>query len=106
MKILPTVHAEPEYTTSSPVYRVNLWEESGEAWALDAYVLLEASDVFEALSWLNSKRHDGPYELFVEADESDETGFLEPRASSLLRLAGTNPNEGEVVEIGRFAPLV
>lgn len=103
MKVTMTVHAEPEFTNMSPTYRVNLWVASGPSWALDAYVLAEASDFFEVAEWVRNKGHTGPYEIFTETDELAETDFHTPRSSNLIRLVGTNPNEGDSVRLAAFA---
>ena len=103
MKVTQTVHAEPETISTRPAYRVNFWTASGSAWALDAYVLSDVNDVHEVKNWIRGKAHDGPYELFAETEPFFETEFLTPRTSNLVRLAGTNPNEGDSVEIVVFA---
>lgn len=77
-------------------YRVHFWTPSGEAWALDAYVVSEARDVLEVIGWIETVAAGRRFELFVEVGLDDEPihKFEEPRRSDLLRIAGENPNAG------------
>lgn len=102
---IETVHAEPRESVDSPDYRVNFWQPSGEAWALDAYALTEVEDITEVLRSVDEHALGRRFEVFAEMDEEPERAFQSPRTTRLIRLLGSNPNAGESVEIGRFAKL-
>lgn len=101
MRAIETVHAENRDQIDSPVYRVNFWQQ-GQGWLLDAHVLFDAQDVGQALDWANQNSRGRQFELFVEMDCQPESKFSAPREAGLVRLFGTNPNEGEAVTIGYF----
>lgn len=89
----PTVHAESTTELEFPRYRVNFWQHISGGCALDADVLEGAADYQDALAWIETNSNGRIYELFVETDETEErAGFSAPRKSSLVRLAGSNPN--------------
>jgi hypothetical protein len=105
MRQIETVHAEPRDCVESPCYRVNFWQRSGQAWALDAYALTDVKDIAEALRWVDEHALGRRFELFAEMDQEPERSFQNPRKTGLIRLVGTNPNLGETVEIGRFVEI-
>lgn len=106
MRSIGTVHAEPSDSVESPVYRVNFWQQPGPgyAWNLDAYVLTEARDITEVLLWVNEQADGRPFEVFIEMAEEPILTFEQPRTSGLIRVLGSNPNEGERFNIGEFKP--
>lgn len=97
MRAFETVHAEPESEITTPRYRVNFWSQSGEAWALEAWILEGVSDVGVALAWIDENKAGRLVELFVEVDDEAWGGFSEARRTSLARLLGRNPNSGKSV---------
>ncbi|WP_199182493.1 hypothetical protein [Cryobacterium sp. Y11] len=105
MRPIETVHAEPRDCVESPCYRVNFWQRSGQAWALDAYALTGVEDITEVLRWVDEHALGRRFELFAEMDDEPERSFQNPRKTGLIRLLGTNPNLGETVEIGRFVKI-
>lgn len=102
MRLIETVHAEPRYSVESPSYRVNFWQASGSAWALDAFALTEVEDVTEVLRWVDAHARGRRFEVFAELDDEPAGSFQTPRTTGLVRLLGSNPNAGEPVEIGLF----
>ena len=104
MRVIETVHAEPRDSTDSPCYRVNFWQAGppGYSWNLDAYALADVADVAEVLRWVDENSNGRPYEVFAEIGDEPEGTFQTPRKAGLVRLLGTNPNEGETVEVARF----
>ncbi|WP_174844875.1 hypothetical protein [Cryobacterium sp. TMS1-13-1] len=105
MRPIETVHAEPRDSVESPDYRVNFWQQSGEAWALDAYALTEVEDITEVLRWVDEHASGRRFEVFAEMDDEPERSYQSPRKTGLIRLLGTNPNVGVTVEIGRFVKI-
>lgn len=101
-----TVHAEPRQVRDHPTYRVNFWERPwpDTVWQLDAFALTEANDVAEAMQWAEDHARGRRFELFVEADDEAVHDFQTPRQSNLIRLAGTDPNDGVTVEV-RFEKI-
>jgi hypothetical protein len=102
MRVIETVHAEPRASVNSPSYRVNFWQESGQAWSLDAYALLEVEDINEVLHWVEEHASGRRFEVFAETDLEPEEAFQDPRKTGLVRLLGSNPNAVVLAEIGRF----
>lgn len=102
-----TVHAEPRDSVEAPAYRVNFWQLSPSrgSWSLDAYVLTDAKDVTEVLTWAEMTADGRRFEVFAEVDDEPVSAYEKPRTASLVRLFGSNPNAGESVEIGRFEPI-
>lgn len=99
---IETVHAEPHHIVDQPSYRVNFWQKSGGAWALDAHAFDDVDDVAEVLEWANNHSAGRRFELFVEIDTEPLGEFLTSRKAGLIRLLGSNPNAGESVEFGPF----
>ncbi|WP_202800890.1 hypothetical protein [Salinibacterium sp. PAMC 21357] len=96
MKAEPTVHSEAFEELERPAYRVNYWERPGSSasgWNLDAWIVFDAADVDEASQWVKDHANGRRYELFVETVGEVYSGFEEPRAANLVRLAGSNPND-------------
>jgi hypothetical protein len=96
-------HAEPQFVIAAPVYRVQFWEQPalGYGYNLDAFVLIGAIDVHEALEWVQGKARGRIWELFLEATlepEPVEVG-LQVRRAPLVRLAGRNPTESTGLEV-------
>jgi hypothetical protein len=91
-----TVHAEPHQYIESPSFRVNFWSRQslGHAWALDAFVLTEVADVTEVVQWADEHADGRRVEVFAEFPNEPVGSFTEPRQSNLLRLLGSDPNEG------------
>ncbi|MCP3426047.1 hypothetical protein NBM05_08530 [Rothia sp. AR01] len=71
---------------------MNFWQRSGEAWALEAYILTEAGDVLQVLRWVEENRRDRVVEVFVEIENEPIGDFMEERRASLVRVYGENPN--------------
>lgn len=90
-------HAEPREQIESPSYRANFWTrpKPGYAFNLDAWVLVGASGVEEALQWVSDHRAGRDFELFAEVEEMPVEGDLQVRNVSLVRLAGDDPNSTE-----------
>jgi hypothetical protein len=74
---------------------VHFWERPapGYAYNLDAYVLVGAADVREAVRWAHANAYGRPLELFVEIDSESIDGELHVRSVPLVRLMGANPTE-------------
>ena len=102
MRAFETVHAEPRDSVESPDYRVNFWQKSGQAWALDAFVLTDVEDLTEVLRWLDENARGRRFEVFAEMDTEPARPFQTPRTSGLVRLLGRNANEGVSAVIGLF----
>ncbi|MFC6357060.1 hypothetical protein [Luethyella okanaganae] len=96
MQVIETVHAEPREVLERPSYRVNFWEKSGQAWALDAYALFDVQDITEVLQWIEGRSSGRQFELFVEMNDEVPGAFQDPRTSGLIHLMGTNPNAGNI----------
>lgn len=106
VRVFDTVHAEPQSYSGAPSYRVHFWQRPSpqHAWNLDAHVLADVQDVTEALAWVEANARGRRLELFVETEEEPAGAIEAPRTTGLVRLLGSDPNESERVEIGRFAP--
>lgn len=102
--VFDTVHAEPHDCREAPTYRVNFWKQPSpqHAWNLDAHVLRDVEDVAEVLTWVDANADGRRVEVFVETDEEPIGPFDTPRTTGLVRLLGSDPNDGDRVEIGRF----
>lgn len=106
MRAIETVHAEPRESVDSPCYRVNFWQTGfGDAWALDAYALTEVEDITEVLRWVDEHAKGRLFEVFVEIDDEPEGSFQTPRKTGLVQLLGSNPNVGEIWEMGGFEKI-
>lgn len=101
MRAHETVHAEPGRILGHPTYRVNFWERPGPdtGWQLDAFALTEANDVAEAMAWADEHSRGRRFELFVEIENEAVHDFQTPRRADLIRLTGTDPNDGVSVEV-------
>lgn len=106
MRVIPTVHAEPEGYQDCPTYRVNFWQRrpGRVAFSLEAFVVSGASDVNQVKEWIRTHAAGRSYELFVEVGGGAPGDFQTPRTGALIRLEGEDPNLGEMTEIGRFIP--
>ena len=102
MRIFATTHSEAASIVDAAPYRVNFWQQVSDSWNLEAYVLTEARDVVEVLLWVEDNREDRQVEVFVEMDEELIEPYGEPRVAGLVRLVGTDPNQGAASEIGGF----
>ena len=101
MRVIETVHAEPQSIVESPTYRVNFWQSTaGGAWSLDAFALTNVEDIHEVLRWVNEHAHGRRFEVFAEMHQEPEGPFQAPRKSGLVRLLGSDPNTGEPVAFG------
>ncbi|TDP99833.1 hypothetical protein AXZ95_3763 [Leifsonia sp. 115AMFTsu3.1] len=80
---------------------MNFWERPGPdtGWQLEAFALTEADDVDAAMAWANEHSRGRRFELFVEIEDEAVHDFQTPRRSDLIRLAGTDPNDGVSVEV-------
>lgn len=87
-----TTHSESPHNVDHPVYRVNYWERPapGFGWNLDAWVLVSAGDVLEAIRWTQDNARGRRFELFAEVEP--EPPGNHPRHTPLVRLVGINPN--------------
>lgn len=101
MEVHATGHAEPSHELRSPAYRVHFWEQPapGYAFNLDAYVLVDASDVEEVQRWVLNNARGRVFELFLEMERQPVREGLERRTVPLVRLAGQNPTEVEHVVV-------
>ena len=99
MEIHATGHAEPAYGIEVPIYRVQFWEQPAPGYAhnLDAFVLVGASSVEEALKWASDNARGRVWELLLEIEPEPVGAGLQIRRSALARLAGTNPTEHSYV---------
>lgn len=106
MRAHETVHAEPSRVLDRPTYRVNFWERPGAdtGWQLDAFALTEVDGVTGALAWAQEHARGRRFELFVEIEAEPVHDFQTPRRSDLIRLAGSDPNDGVTVEV-RFVKI-
>ncbi|MGO1674162.1 MAG: hypothetical protein ACTHXV_09340 [Canibacter sp.] len=104
MRIIGTVHAEPDSVDDSPNYRVNFWSRPSQdaAFNLDAYVLSEAHSFDEVLHWAKQNQRGRRVEIYVEATAEPLTAFEVPRVARLVRLAGEDPNLGIISEAWTF----
>lgn len=95
MEIHATGHAEPTYGIELPIYRVQFWEQPAPNYSynLDAFVLVGASSVEEALNWVVDNARGRIWELLLEIESEPVEAGLQIRRSALARLAGTNPTE-------------
>ncbi|WP_342023445.1 hypothetical protein AAE021_16850 [Arthrobacter citreus] len=59
----------------------------------------EVESVTEVYQWIGENAHGRRFELFVETQEEPLGPFTSPRKSDLIRLAGSNPNAEEAVNI-------
>ncbi|GEO97146.1 hypothetical protein KTU01_32690 [Kocuria turfanensis] len=101
MRVIETVHAEPQELVDSPVYRVNFWQSTaGGAWSLDAFALADAENINEVLRWVDEHAGGRRFEVFAEMHQEPEGSFQTPRKSGLVRLLGADPNTGEAVAFG------
>jgi hypothetical protein len=102
MRAFETVHAEPDGSVDWPNYRVNFWQQSSlrTSWNLDAFVLIDAKSVTDALRWVDEHAHGRRFEVFAEVGQIATTPFETPRTSTLVRLLGSNPNAGEPEVMG------
>ncbi|GAA1118411.1 hypothetical protein GCM10009582_14580 [Arthrobacter flavus] len=94
MRIFTTVHAEPRDSVDHPTYRVNFWQQPQPdfGWNLEAFVVVDAGDVNEAIFWAEQNSRGRPYELFAEISDENVEGTERPRQSGLIRLLGKDPN--------------
>jgi hypothetical protein len=96
MKVLETVHASNTLEIDTPNYRVNFWRlDTYGAWALEAFILSEASDVIEVLTWVGRHSDGRRVEVFVESGDEPLGSFEDSRSIDLIRLMGSNPNAEE-----------
>jgi hypothetical protein len=105
MRVFETVHAEPRISIEAPGFRVNFWQRQSpeSAWSLEAFVLTDVQDVYEALRWAEEHAQGRQLEVFAEVDGQSASQFDVPRTTALLRLLGSDPNAGVSVEVGPFA---
>jgi hypothetical protein len=91
MKVLETVHASNTLEIDTPNYRVNFWRlDTYGAWALEAFILSEASDVNEVLTWVGRHSDGRRVEVFVESGDEPLGSFEDSRSIDLIRLMGSN----------------
>ncbi|AWB96688.1 hypothetical protein DCE93_00295 [Agromyces badenianii] len=71
---------------------MNYWERPapGFGWNLDAWTLSGTADVLEAIRWAEDHAKERRFELFAEVEP--EPAGNHPRETTLVRLAGTDPN--------------
>ncbi len=98
---IETVDSESQEAVDSPAYRVNFWERAspGRGWNLNAFALTDVENVTEVLSWVDGYARGRWVEIFVEMDEEPDAVFHTRRATGLIRLAGSNPNAKEALEV-------
>jgi hypothetical protein len=105
MIVSATTHAEPRLLETDITYRVDFWHPSDRNWNLDAYVVTDAADAREVLTWIVENLTEGcTFELYVEVDAPPVDSAVAPRRSGLIRIAGENPNLGVTVPMGEFVP--
>lgn len=107
MRVIETVHAEPRGVVDLPCFRVNFWVQPhlGYAWNLDAYALIDVEDITEVLRWVDEHAKGRPFEVFPEMENEPQGSFDTPRKTGLVRLLGSNPNDGETFEIELFEAI-
>lgn len=71
---------------------------------LEAFVVTDAADVTEVVRWAEESSDGRRVEIFAEMDHEPVRRGV-PRRAGLVRLMGSNPNEGVSVEIGRFVKI-
>ena len=100
-----TTWADPLFLEDAPVYPVNFWGRSpGDGLAMEAFVLVGASDVAEVMSWVKHQRHGRKVELFVEVNADPAVSMDVQRRSGLVRILGEEPDKGVTVPLGTFVP--
>ncbi|MDJ0356894.1 hypothetical protein [Paenarthrobacter sp. PH39-S1] len=65
---------------------------------MDADALIDVEDIAEVLRWVDEHANGRLFEVFAEMEDEPEGSFGTPRKTGLVRLLGSNLNEGGTVE--------